>query len=305
MVFRSSRRSGFIVCVLAYLTAIFVCYLFGSVFYGSNVILYVFILVILATVTIFLISMLVNNSSIFDPYWSLAPPVIFLYWIFEGKPVEGNIIRQSIIIGLVIFWSIRLTWNWIRRWQGLIDEDWRYRNFRKKYPSSYWLVSFFGIHLFPSLVVFVACVSVYPALMMRSPALNIIDLIAGTVTLAGIVIETIADQQLRKHLRKGREQPFLSEGLWKYSRHPNYFGEVLFWIGLFIFSLSSDTLLWWIFPGPVIMLLLFFFVSAPMTDKRMLQRRRGYREYYKKTSGLIPWFVKKSITHNEVFRPDS
>jgi steroid 5-alpha reductase family enzyme len=305
MAFRRSRRSGFIVCILAYLTAIFVCYLFGSVFYGSNVILYAFVLAILATVTIFLISMLVNNSSIFDPYWSLAPPAIFLYWIFEGKPVEGNIIRQSIIIGLVIFWSIRLTWNWIRRWQGLIDEDWRYRNFRKKYPSSYWLVSFSGIHLFPSLVIFVACISVYPALMMRSPALNIIDLIAGIVALAGIIIETTADQQLRKHLRKGREQPFLSEGLWKYSRHPNYFGEVLFWIGLCIFSLSSDTLLWWIFPGPVIMLLLFFFVSVPMTDKRMLQRRRGYREYYRKTSGLIPWFIKKSITHNEGFRPDS
>jgi len=294
MIFRKKRRSGLIVCILAYFTAIFVCYLFGSVFYGNNVIIYAFILNILATVTVFLISMLVNNSSIYDPYWSLAPPAIFLYWIFAGNPVEGNLIRQSLIICLVLFWSVRLTWNWIRRWNGLIDEDWRYRNFRKKYPSSYWFVSFTGIHLFPTLVVFLACISAYPALMMISSPLTIVDLIAGVITLTGIIIETISDQQLRKHLRKGREEPFLSEGLWKYSRHPNYFGEVLFWIGLFVFSLSSDTFIWWILPGPVVILLLFLFISVPMTDKRMLQRRRGYREYYKRTSGLIPWFVNHS-----------
>jgi steroid 5-alpha reductase family enzyme len=294
MAFRREKRSGFIICTLAYCLAILVCYLFGSVFYGNNLLLYAFILDVLATITIFLISILVNNSSMYDPYWSLAPPAIFLYWIFTGNPVEGNIIRQSLIICLVLFWSVRLTWNWIRRWNGLIDEDWRYRNFRKKYPSSYWFVSFLGIHLFPTLVVFLACISVYPALMMISSPLNIIDIIAGALTLTGIIIETISDQQLRKHLRKGREEPFLSKGLWKYSRHPNYFGEVLFWIGLFIFSLSSDSLIWWILPGPVLMLSLFLFISVPMTDKRMLQRRRGYREYYKRTSGLIPWFVNHS-----------
>jgi steroid 5-alpha reductase family enzyme len=280
--------------MLGYITAVFVCYLFGSVFYGNNVILYAFILDLLATFAIFLISMLVNNSCIYDPYWSLAPPIIFLYWISAGEPVEGNVLRQSLILLLVIFWSIRLTWNWIRRWNGLIDEDWRYRNFRKKFPSSYWLVSFLAIHLVPTLIVFLGCISVYPALMMIASPLNIIDLIAGSITLAGIIIETVSDQQLRKHLRKGREEPFLSEGMWKYSRHPNYFGEVLFWIGLAVFSLSSDSFIWWILPGPVIVLMMFLFISVPMTDKRMLQRRRGYREYYKKTSGLIPWFVRKS-----------
>ncbi len=293
MIIRNNKRSGLIVCTLGYFTAIFVCYLFGSVFYGNNVILYAFVLDILATVAIFLISMLVNNSSIYDPYWSLAPSVIFIYWISSGDHEEGNAMRQILIILLVFVWSVRLTWNWIRRWNGLIDEDWRYRNFRKKFPTTYWLVSFFAIHLIPTLIVFLTCVSVYPALQMNPSPLNIIDLIAGSITSGGIIIETVSDQQLRKHLRKGREEPFLSQGLWRYSRHPNYFGEVLFWIGLFVFSLSSGSFIWWIFPGPVIVLLMFVFISVPMTDKRMLQRRRGYREYYKRTSGLVPWFVRK------------
>jgi steroid 5-alpha reductase family enzyme len=236
--------------------------------------------------------MLLNNSSIFDPYWSVVPPLIFLYWISSGGPVEVNIYRQGLIICLALFWSVRLTWNCMRRWQGLMDEDWRYRNFRRKFPTFYWVVSFFGIHLFPALILFLGCVSVFPALVMISEPFNTVDFIAVSVTVSGIVIEFSADRQLRKHLKKGREAPFLSAGLWKYSRHPNYFGEVLFWIGLFIFSLTSGDLIWWTLPGPVAILLMFFFISVPMIDKRMLQRRRGYREYHKKTSGLIPWFVK-------------
>jgi steroid 5-alpha reductase family enzyme len=296
---RNNKISGLIICLLAYLTAIFVCYLFGSVFYGSNIILYAFILDILATLTVFLISMLVNNSSIYDPYWSIAPPIIFIYWISSGDFREGNATRQILIISLVLVWSVRLTWNWIRRWNGLIDEDWRYRNFRRQFQSTYWLISFFAIHLVPTLIVLLACISVYPALMMMPLSLNVIDLIAIILTLGGILIEAISDQQLRKHLKKGREEPFLSGGLWKYSRHPNYFGEVLFWIGLSVFSLSSKTFIWWVFPGPVIIVLLFRFISVPMIDKRMLLRRRGYRDYYKITSGLVPWFKKKVTPGNK------
>lgn len=289
-----TRRSGLLICLLAYLTAFLVCYLFGSVFYGKNIILQAFILNILATVAVFLFSMLLDNSSMYDPYWSIAPPAIFLYWIFAGDPTEINSLRQGLILCLVLFWSIRLTWNWIRQWHGLIDEDWRYRNFRGRFPATYWLISFFGIHLFPTLVIFLGCISVFPALIMISSPLNFADLIAALVTITGIIIETVADNQLRRHLGKGREQPFLSEGLWKYSRHPNYFGEILFWLGIFIFSLSSYTLIWWTLPGPIVIMLLFIFISVPMTDKRMLQRRRGYREYYKRTSGIIPWFKHHS-----------
>lgn len=293
MIIRNNKRSGLIICLLGYLTAVFVCYLFGSVFYGSNIILYVFILDVLATVAVFLISMLVNNSSIYDPYWSITPPLIFIYWISSGDFQEGNAVRQILILVLVLVWSVRLTWNWIRRWNGLIDEDWRYRNFRKQFTSTYWLISFIAIHLAPTLIVLLACISVYPALMMIPSPLNVIDMVAVILTVGGILIEAISDHQLRMHLRKGREEPFLSDGLWKYSRHPNYFGEVLFWIGLFVFSLSSKSFIWWIFPGPVIMVLMFLFISVPMIDKRMLMRRRGYRDYYKRTSGLVPWFNRK------------
>ena len=109
-----------------------------------------------------------------------------------------------------------------------------------------------------------------------------------------ILIETIADEQLHSFLTFQRSNTFLASGLWKYSRHPNYFGEVLFWIGLFLFSIGTDEFLWWALPGPLGMILLFQFISVPMIDKRMIARKQGYRNYVRQTSGWIPWFPKRN-----------
>jgi steroid 5-alpha reductase family enzyme len=175
------------------------------------------------------------------------------------------------------------------------DEDWRYAGYRKKTGRFYWVVSFFGIHLFPTLIVFMGCVAVYPALTANPAGIGIIDVIAAIITLSAITIETVADRQLRKFI-DNPSSTFLNSGLWKYSRHPNYFGEVLFWTGLWIFSLSPLTpqsivvLRWWTIPGPVIMILLFTFLSVPMMDRHMLERKAEYKDYMKRTSGLVPWF---------------
>ncbi|KPK83510.1 MAG: hypothetical protein AMS27_12645 [Bacteroides sp. SM23_62_1] len=253
------------------------------------------ILDIFATLIIFLFSVGFNNSSFYDPYWSIAPSVILFFWICAGSGSERNLYRTGLIMILVIIWSVRLTWNWIRRWDGMKHEDWRYMNFRKQYGKYYWFISFLGIHLFPTLVVLVACLPAYPSLTSMPEPLNMIDIIAALVTFTAIVIETIADRQLRKFLLKKEQQPFLKKGLWKYSRHPNYFGEVLFWLGLFLFSLNSDTVTWWTLPGPVLMVLLFVFISIPMIDRRMLERKQGYDEYYRATSAIVPWVKNKLI----------
>jgi steroid 5-alpha reductase family enzyme len=178
------------------------------------------------------------------------------------------------------------------------DEDFRYVNFRNSAGRFYWVVSFLSIHMFPTMIVFLGCMAVYPALAYHSSPFGTVDVIAAVVTLSAIVIETIADRQLR-HFIKNPSGTFLQSGLWKYSRHPNYFGEVLFWVGLFLFSLTPvaphlrAVVQWWTFLGPVAMILLFFFISVPIMDKRMLQKKEGYRAYMKKTSALVPWFRRR------------
>jgi len=285
-----SKSVSLLLCCLGYLSAFIICFLVKGILKDSHPIFITIVLDILATLLIFLFSVGFNNSSFYDPYWSVAPPVIFAFWIFSSSAAGSNLYRQALIMVLVLIWSVRLTWNWIRRWRGLKHEDWRYIDFRKRYGRYYWLISFLGIHLLPTLIVLMACLPAYFPITAISKPLNLVDFIAVLVTLMAVVIETVADQQLRKFLAKNVHQSFLKEGLWKYSRHPNYFGEVLFWIGLFLFSMNSSTITWWIIPGPVVMVLLFVFISIPMIDKRMLERKEGYREYYLRTSGIIPWF---------------
>jgi steroid 5-alpha reductase family enzyme len=285
---KGRRQIGLMICFLAYVTAGVMAWLVYDAISIFHPMLVVLILDILATLVIFLFSLMFNNSSLYDPYWSLAPPLIMLYWVFNEQTLEATTLLQIIILSTVIFWSLRLTLNWLTRWRGIRDEDWRYIAFRFKYQENYWIVSLTGIHLFPTLIVLLGCLSVYPALVLHEGSMGLMEWIATVVIISGVLIETIADVQLRGFNRDESKCDFQDTGLWRYSRHPNYFGEILFWVGLFLFSTGMEEFYWWILPGPILMILMFYTISIPMIDRRMLRRRTGYRDYLKRTSALIP-----------------
>jgi steroid 5-alpha reductase family enzyme len=281
--------------LLAYLVTAVAVYLIYPMVKDYHPIMAVAILDIIATFIVFGFSLLVNNSSMYDPYWSVAPIPIVLFWVFIPQAQGADIYRQWLIFSLVFLWGFRLTFNWVRRWQGMKDEDWRYAGFRRQFPQLYWLVSLFGIHLFPTLIVLAGCISLYPALTFIQSPFDILDIIAAAITLSAIYIEYKSDEQLVGFLRSGPVKgTFLTSGLWKFSRHPNYFGEVMFWTGVFLFSARIPYFQWWFLAGPVAIWVLFLFISVPMMDKRMLERKEGYEGYMKSTSGLVPWPPKKS-----------
>ncbi|MCX6234614.1 MAG: DUF1295 domain-containing protein [Bacteroidetes bacterium] len=280
------RIPSLFICIIGYLFTLVGVLMIAKFIPFDSPVLTALILDLAATVIIFIFSVSFNNSSFYDPYWSVAPVPILIYWYISAGHTTVNPVRQILIITLVVIWSVRLTYNCFRRWKGMQDEDWRYVNYRKNTGRFYWVISFFGIHLFPTLIVFLGCLAVYPALALDSSPIGIFDVIAAIIVLSAIIIETVADRQLQIFISKPAGN-FLSSGLWKYSRHPNYFGEVLFWIGLWVFSLVQE---WWTIPGPVAMILLFAFISVPMMDKKMVEQKNGYRDYMKKTSALIPWF---------------
>ncbi len=290
---KGNKRKGLLICLFAYITAGIMVWLVYDAISIFHPLLIVITLDILATLVIFLFSMMFNNSSLYDPYWSLVPPLIMLFWVFNAQTLEALTLMQILILSTVIFWSLRLTLNWLTRWRGIKDEDWRYISFRFKYQEQYWIVSLTGIHLFPTLIVFLGCLSVFPALVMHEGTMGVMEWIAFGVTVSGVVIETVADIQLRRFNREESKSDFQDAGLWKYSRHPNYFGEVLLWVGLFLFSTGMEEIYWWILPGPIFMILMFYAISIPMIDRRMLRRRTGYRDYIKRTSAMIPLPPKK------------
>jgi len=246
----------------------------------------------IGTVIIFISSLLMRNSSMYDPYWSVAPIVILLYVLMvSGAPLLNvRILMLSIV---VIYWGIRLTHNWLKTWPGLGHEDWRYIKLSNDMGIFYWPVSFLGIHLMPTILVFLGCLPFIPIALSNQPLLWT-DFVGFAVAIAAIEIERRADLQLRAFKQNPQGEPVCELGLWKYSRHPNYFGEISFWGGIFIMAwgINPSAHLWY-GTGFLTMVLLFVFISIPMMEKRQLEKE-GYSDYKKRVWMLVPWFRKSA-----------
>jgi steroid 5-alpha reductase family enzyme len=246
-----------------------------------------------ATVIIFISSVIFKNSSMYDPYWSVLPIFILLYIILSIE-LAGLSVRLVLVSAVVLYWGVRLTVNWLRTWPGLGHQDWRYIKLSRDTGPFYWLVSFLGIHLMPTVLVFIACLPLIPVLSSDQPLLWS-DLLGFLIAFGAVEIERRADNQLRQYKNSAdlSKSKVCEIGLWRYSRHPNYFGEIAFWGGLFVMAYGLNTGENLIYgSGFLLMVLLFVFISIPMMEKRQLNKE-GYAEYRKRVWMLVPWFRKK------------
>ena len=246
-----------------------------------------FVADVVATLVVFALSMVVDNASLYDPYWSVAPPVVAAWWAVTTG--TGNGLRQALVLLLIAIWAVRLTGNWAYGWKGLHHVDWRYdqlRATRGRVP--WWLVSLGGIQLMPTLVVFLGLLPVWPAVDGSRP-FGWLDVVATVVTASAIALEAVADVQMHRFaaaaVNRGR---ILATGLWRRTRHPNYLGEIAFWWGLFLFGLAAAPGWWWTVVGPVAMVVLFKAASIPLMDRRSLDRRSGYADHMREVPALLP-----------------
>ncbi len=246
-----------------------------------------------ATLVVFAFSRGLKCSSMYDGYWSVAPIIIVFYWVFHAEQAV-NPIRAGAVLFLVTWWGIRLTYNWARSWPGLHHTDWRYVIMRDKAPSLWFFSDLFGIHLFPTVEVLLGLSGAWVALTQSAAPLSWIDGVALLVTAGAITIETVADQQLVAFNKVKRSGEIIKSGLWAYSRHPNYFGELSFWWGLYVFGLAADPSYVWTIAGPLMMTGMFAGVSIPWMDRRSCERRADYAEHMKRVSALVPWFPKRA-----------
>ncbi len=302
------KNGALLICLGVYLLALLAAVLSGWLLQGGHPLFVAFIADLVATVVVFAFSMVFDNSSIYDPYWSVAPPLIALYWLTAGGLTVGGLsgrlpARSLLSLIMVVVWASRLTFNWARRWSGIRHEDWRYREFRERYKSLYWPVSFFAFHLFPTLIVFLGCFSLYPVMTVRTGtprSFGLLDILAAAVTLSAIAVESTADRQLHAYRRSSPETgQILSEGLWAHCRHPNYLGEALFWWGLYLFCLAASPSHWWFILGPAAITALFVGISVPMMDRHLLARKNGYAEHMKRVPALLPCPSLRRLIHKK------
>ena len=277
----SKNKSLFIV-FLSYTIAL-ICSSIFIVMYKNEDLVYTLLYAdIVATIIIYIASYIFRNSSIYDPYWSVVPPFLLLFWIIKIDHI--NILNTLLLAFSVLFWAIRLTYNWIRGWKGLNQEDWRYIDLNNKSGAYYQLVNFSGIHLFPTVIVFVCCLPFRH--IIQNQALNFNIVLGFIVCFIGVLYEIISDQQLY-NFKKHSTENIIQSGLWKYSRHPNYYGEILFWWGLFIYAINNTNYIPLIF-YPVSMTLMFVYISIPWIEDKILRTRPEYKEYQKEVSILFP-----------------
>ncbi len=240
---------------------------------------------VLATIVVFIFSVAINNASVYDPYWSVQPFVIGLLF---GIKCGFNLYSLILFIAVSI-WAVRLTINWMFEFKNLTYQDWRYIHLKNTTGKFYGIINFVGIHLVPTLVVY-TCTLPLVYSIINKPTLNYFSLIFIAVCLLAVVLQLVADSQMREY-RKTKPTTFIRVGLWKYSRHPNYLGEILMWWGVGLATLISAPSAWNLLLGAILNTLLFIFVSIPLQDSRQ-SKKPGFNEYKKQTHALLPIYKK-------------
>lgn len=240
---------------------------------------------------LWIVSIYLKNASIADLFWGFGFIVTALiYFIYS----EGNVFRKSIVLILVSIWGLRLTVHLIRRNWGK-GEDFRYQAFRKSYGEKrYWWISFFQTFLLQGILLWIVSVTLLGAQFYgadKNP--GILDFAGILLWIIGFIFEAGGDLQLAKFRsdpsNKGK---ILDTGFWKYTRHPNYFGDSAVWWGYGLFSVSAGSYLPAL--GSILMTYLIIRISGvKLLEKSLKEKKPGYSEYMKKTSAFLPWFVKK------------
>ena len=277
---KQNRLASFIIITVIYILAIItgiVVYKLLNFEWWLNLLL----ADIAATILTFIFSLILKNSSVYDAYWSVQPIVILI-----GLSIDKELgLLQILLLIAVCYWGIRLTVNWAYNFTDFTYQDWRYVMLKEKTGKFYPFINFTGIHMVPTLVVYGVTLPAAYAIVFSLKA-NIGSIICILVSIFAATFQGIADIQMQKY-RKNRTTPFNRNGLWKYSRHPNYLGEILMWWGIGFAIVVTNFSLWWLLTGALLNTILFLTTSIPLAEKRQ-SRKDGFLEYKKETRYLLP-----------------
>jgi steroid 5-alpha reductase family enzyme len=234
-----------------------------------------------------IISLLKRRTDIVDIAWGLGFIVIAIFSLLNQEPLTDRMIMVFI---LVLLWGTRLSLHIYSRNKGK-KEDYRYQNFKDSWGKNFYTRSYFQIFLLQGLFMIIVSLPITFISTYSTKPINTLDLIGLVIWIGGFLIETIADIQLNNFIKLKKEGKtetrFADTGLWKYSRHPNYFGEITQWWGIGIIALSVSTghisLI-----GPAFITYLIIFVSGiPLLEKKF-KTDPEWEKYTSKTRKLLP-----------------
>ncbi len=286
---KQSRRQSFLFTLIVYSIATIVGLIVYRVLHFEPIIR-LLAADVAATLVIYVISLPLENASVYDPYWSVAPIILLPLAIADfGVWNAGTIL----LLGCVGYWGVRLTVNWAYTFQGYTHQDWRYTMLHEKTGAFFPLISLFGIMLFPTLVVFFCLL---PALhYIQAGGVNLITCIGFALCFSAATLQLIADVQLHRFQRNATSRgEIIRTGVWRHARHPNYLGEILMWWGNFIVMLSILPGLWILGAGALVNTLMFLFISIPMAEARLAGYKENFDVYIAETNRLLPIATRRA-----------
>jgi steroid 5-alpha reductase family enzyme len=242
-------------------------------------------------VVLWLLSLVLRDASIADIFWGLG--FIGVAWITFSSS-SGYFGRKLLIVSLVTVWGLRLSLHILFRNLGK-GEDRRYQAWRRKHGKQFWWISLFTIFLFQGVLLWIISLPVQAGQLLPLPNRFVwLDAFGGLIWASGFIFETVADLQLSRFRADSANQgKVMDQGLWRFTRHPNYFGEFLVWWGLFFIGISIGSTHWTII-GPLTITFLLLKVSGvALLETSLLETRPLYRAYQERTSSFFPWFPKE------------
>lgn len=232
------------------------------------------------------LSLRLRDSSIVDLAW--GPAFALVFW--STLAVQGASPRGLLVGALLSAWATRLAGY--LAWRNLgHGEDRRYTFMRSKFGQSWWWRSLFIVFGLQAALVWVVSWPVRAVAAAPFTGWSAVDLVATLLVLTGLAFETVGDVQLAR-FKKTNPGQIMNRGLWRYTRHPNYFGDFLVWWGFGVFALVVGE--WMTLLGPVVMSVLLLRVSGKALLEKTMKKRPGYAEYLATTSGFFPWFPSKA-----------
>lgn len=253
---------------------------------------YVFIaaaLVLIAFMTAcWLVSLALKNSSSVDISWGIG--FVLVSWLdFALSPFMSP--AKWLVLILVHLWGLRLAlYVFIRnRRKG---EDFRYAKWRTQYGARWWWYSFFEVFLLQAIVAWLIAAPIIAVRVTDGiPPLSWLDFLGAFVWIIGFYFEAVGDWQLMRFKADPANQgKLLTAGLWRYTRHPNYFGDAAVWFGLYLIAANAGA--WWTIYSPLILTFLLLRVSGVTLLEKTLKSKPGYEDYMKQTSAFIPWIPR-------------
>lgn len=259
--------------------------LFSEVYFSGLIVILVMMFIL------WVFSVILKNVSIVDYFWGPGFILAATYYYLNS---DGNIVRKNTIFILTIIWGLRLAVYllWRNRGKG---EDFRYRQFRESYGEHrYWWISFFQTFMLQGILMWLISAPLLGAMYYgKNIGFGFFDIAGIIFWLTGLFFEAVGDLQMARFKAADKNKgTVMNKGLWRYTRHPNYFGDTSVWWGYGLICLAAASYLPVL--GSLLMTALIIKVSGvALLEKSMVERKPDYKEYIEKTSAFIPWFPKK------------